>query len=147
MKKSILENITGNAELCRMISGKDYILYRLSKMQIGKNAAPGLLDNPEEIIEAHFFNRSQYIHIFTYEDHLIAAVFEDSGSEGNGEGQEKAAEAANSAEADQDEVFEEKQYMRDKTYKVLLCRKYISYDKPYGQAYVSMMRPVELGEK
>lgn len=107
-----------------LIQGKDYIIYCLSSMQIGKDAVPEFLwNNLEEVLEARFFDEQKELHIYDFEGSLKASLFCEEGDE---------------------EYMEETQYIREKGMREILIRKYISYEEAFGQAYIRDMRPVRV---
>lgn len=114
-------------DLIEKVSGKDYILMALSSFNVGKNASIELLDEMwEELLEARFFDEDSLVHIYEFEGERKIACFQE-------EPEEKK------------DSFDERQLLRDQRYN-LLVRKYIEYDE-YGQAFISMVRPVRLEEK
>ena len=125
MKKAMKLFDKNNEEFIHKIQGKDYIIYFLSEIKMGKNAKMSDLYPEEELLEAHFFDPKEYLHLYPYEEGIYAAAFEDEGDE---------------------DFIEEELLLRYKTMREIRCRKYIAYDV-YGQAYVEMTRPVELGRR
>ncbi len=101
------------------IQGKDYIILKLSEYLTGHQADERLLAEPEEIMEAHFFDEDSWIHIYEYDGELWVNRVRD----------------------DKKPYINEEQSLR--TSQMLVCRKTIEYDK-YGQAYFSSMRPVQI---
>lgn len=116
----------GNAvQIAEEIQGKDYIILKLSEYLTGHQADISLLAEPEEIMEAHFFDEESWIHIYEYDGELWVNWVHDedeSQKEDNG-------------------YIEERQSLR--TSQTLVCRKTIEYDD-YGQAYFASMRPVRI---
>lgn len=110
------------SRISERIKGKDYIILKLSEYVVGKDADVSLLGEPEEIMEAHFFDEHSWIHIYEYDGELWINEVPDNGEEG----------------------LEERQSLR--TSQTLICRKTIAYDD-YGQAYFSGMRPLKLVER
>lgn len=125
MKKEMKLFDKNNEEFVHKIQGKDYIIYFLSEIKMGKNAKMSDLCPEEELLEAHFFDSGEYLHLYPYEDGIHEAVFVDEGDE---------------------DFIEEVLLLRHKTMSDIRCRKYIAYDV-FGQAYVEMTRPVELGRR
>ena len=119
MKKDTLNFLNNKEQIGELIAGKSYIIYFLSELKMGKNADLSLLIPEEEILEAHFFDQREYIHLFELDDKLQAAVFKD----GSGE-----------------DYISEIHVLQNSKFRALECRKYVSYDE-YGQAYIEMVRP------
>lgn len=107
-------------EIEARIAGKDYIIYFLSEMKTGKDADRSLLNPEEEILEAHFFDEREYIHLYPYDETLRAAIFSDTGEEDRIDGS---------------------YLLRNRDFSELVYRQYVAYDE-YGQAYVERVRPV-----
>ena len=82
MKKDTLNFLNNKEQIGELIAGKSYIIYFLSELKMGSNADLSLLIPEEEILEAHFFDQREYIHLFELDDKLQAAVFRDDLGEG-----------------------------------------------------------------
>lgn len=119
----------GSAErIAEEIQGKDYIILKLSEYLTGHQADVSLLAEPEEIMEAHFFDEESWIHIYEYDGELWMNRVHD--------------EAVSNQE--DNDYIEERQSLRTKSMaQTLVCRKNIAYDD-YGQAYFASMRPVRI---
>lgn len=103
------------------ISGKDYIIYGISEFLTGKQAEGKMLDRPEEIYEARFFDEQEEIHLFDFDGCMKASLTDDEG----------------------EEIITEIQYQRNAQFPQIEIKKYIRYDE-YNQAYVYHMRPSKL---
>lgn len=104
------------------IQGKNYILYMMSALKMGKQADAALYwENEAEILEARFFDEKGELHIFDFEGEKRAVYICDE-------------------EEDEANIMKEYQYLRDPEHKELEVKKYIAYDE-FGQAYVKAMRP------
>lgn len=110
------------------IQGKDYIILKLSEYLTGHQADERLLAEPEEIMEAHFFDENSWIHIYEYDGGLWVNRVHDEDV---------------SNKEDKDYVDERQSLRTARTAQTLVCRKTIAYDD-YGQAYFSSMRPVQI---
>lgn len=122
MRKERVVFLENRAECLEKIRGKDYIIYFLSEVRMGKNADPSILEQVEELLEAHFFDSREYLHLFPCDEIFYMVSFVD--------------------EPEKDDTIEERQLMRNREIREICCRKYIEYDR-FGQAYVKMIRPVE----
>ena len=109
-------------KLGEWIRGKDYIAYFLSELRIGKNADDTIFSPQEELLEAHYFDDTEYVHVFQYKEEFCAVCFTDEQKE---------------------DCISEVHFLRNRDFAKVECRKYISYDE-YGQAYIEMIRPVQL---
>lgn len=119
MQKYTLDFLNDKEQVGELIAGKSYMIYLLSELKMGKNADLSLLIPEEEILEAHFFDQREYIHLFELDDKLQAAVFKDDSGE---------------------DYISEIHVLQNSKFRTLECRKYVSYDE-YGQAYIEMVRP------
>lgn len=119
MQKYTLDFLNDKEQVGELIAGKSYMIYLLSELKMGKNADLSLLIPEEEILEAHFFDQREYIHLFELDDKLQAAVFKDDSGE---------------------DYISEIHILQNSKFRTLECRKYVSYDE-YGQAYIEMVRP------
>ena len=119
MQKYTLDFLNDKEQVGELIAGKSYMIYLLSELKMGKNADLSLLIPEEEILEAHFFDQREYIHLFELDDKLQAAVFRDDLGE---------------------DYISEIHVLQNSKFRTLECRKYVSYDE-YGQAYIEMVRP------
>ena len=81
MQKYTLDFLNNKEQAGELIAGKSYMIYFLSELKMGKNADLSLLIPEEEILEAHFFDQREYIHLFELDDKLQAAVFKDDSGE------------------------------------------------------------------
>ena len=106
-----------DAEFRKKIQGKDYIILKLSEYLVGKDADEALLEDADEIMEAHFFNEEEWIHIYEYDGEFWMNVIKDNGAE-----------------------YKNVEFIL-RSSQTLVCRKPIAYDN-YGQAYFEYMRPV-----
>lgn len=120
MKKDTLNFLNNKEQIGELIAGKSYIIYFLSELKIGSNADLSLLIPEKEILEAHFFDQREYIHLFELDDKLQAAVFRDDLGE---------------------DYISEVHVLQNSKFRALECRQYAAYDE-YGQAYIEMIRPV-----
>ena len=89
-------------------------IQRIGSVYIGPIKECGELD-PDEILEARFFENGKELHVFKYEGSLKAVVTEH----------EKG-----------DECIEEKQILRGKYGKTLTLRSYLVFDEKDGQARI-----------
>ena len=103
------------------IEGKDYIIYGLSELLMGKQAGRTLLDKPEELYEARFFDEQEEIHLFDFDGSMKVSLTDDEG----------------------EEIITEIQCQRNGEFPQIEIKKYIRYDE-YNQAYVYHMRPSRL---
>ena len=116
----MIRNLTFEEAMDRIV-GKDYIIYGISELRIGKQAGKEMLDRPEEIYEARFFDEQEEIHLFDFDGSMKVALTDDEG----------------------EEVITEIQYQRNAEFPQIEIRKYIRYDE-YNQAYVYHMRSSRL---
>ena len=89
-------------------------IQRVGSVFIGPIEMCGEL-NPDEILEARFFEEEKELHVFRYDGNLEAVVTEHE----NG-----------------DECLEEKQILRGKYGKLLTLRNYLNFDENDGQARI-----------
>ena len=68
MKKAMELFDKNKEEFIHKIQGKDYIIYFLSEIKMGKNAKMSDLYPEEELLEAHFFDPKEYLHLYPYEE-------------------------------------------------------------------------------
>ena len=116
----MIRNLTFDEAMDR-ISGKDYIIYGISELLVGKQAGREMLSKPEEIYEARFFDEQEEIHLFDFDGNMKISLTNDDG----------------------EEIIKETQYQRNAEFPQIEIRKYIRYDE-YNQAYVYHMRPSRL---
>lgn len=121
MQKYTLNFLDNKEQVGELIAGKSYMIYFLSELKMGKNADLSLLFPEEEVLEAHFFDQREYIHLFELDDELWAAVFKDDAEE---------------------DYISEVHILQNSEFRALECRKYVAYDGD-GQAYIEMVRPAE----
>lgn len=116
----MIKSLTFEEALDR-IEGKDYIIYGLSELLMGKHAERTMLDRPEELYEARFFNEKEEIHLFEFDGCMKVSLANDEG----------------------EEIITEIQFQRNEKFPQIEIKKYIKYDE-YNQAYVYHMRPSRL---
>jgi hypothetical protein len=89
-------------------------IQRIGSVYVGSIEEAGDL-NPDEILEARFFDEEKELHVFKYDGKLEAVVTECE---------------------DGDEYFEEKQILRGKYGKTLTIHNYLVFDEKDGQARI-----------
>ena len=89
-------------------------IQRIGSVYIGPIEKCGELD-PDEILEARFFEEGKELHVFSYEGTLLGVVTESESG---------------------DEYIEEKQILREKYGKTLTLRGYLIYDENDNQARI-----------
>ena len=144
-------------EIEKKISSMDYMVQRLSSFDMGKDAQPELLEEMDEILEAHFFCEEAYIHLYEYDGELWVSELQEAAAEEMYavKTESTAAYKKGLAEAMEKNLViyqDEEQLVRNgkssrnggnDNYMKLTLRRYVEFDED-GQAYFAGVRPVKL---
>lgn len=144
-------------EMEEKITSMDYMVQRLSSFDMGKNAQPELMEDTEEILEAHFFCEEAYIHLYEYDGELWVAEMQEAEqddmyvlkTDSAATYKKELAEALEKnlvIYQDEDQLVRNGKSSRNTVndnYMKLTLRRYMEFDED-GQAYFAGVRPVKL---